>query len=147
MSAAPPPAARTALWSPLTAAAREGRFVLQRCTTCGALQYPPREVCRRCLSDELPWTAADGGGTVLAATVLHASLEPWFTEHLPWYMGKVQLDAGPWIFAHLARDCLAAGTRVEVQARIDLGGQAVLIALAQGATEIVDPGLRALLGL
>ncbi|MFP3339704.1 zinc ribbon domain-containing protein, partial [Micrococcus sp. SIMBA_131] len=29
----------------LTAAAAEGRFMLQVCGECGALQYPPRDAC------------------------------------------------------------------------------------------------------
>ena len=40
-----PPAARGRVALGLTAAAAEGRFALQVCADCGAVQYPPREAC------------------------------------------------------------------------------------------------------
>ncbi|MYE49081.1 MAG: short-chain dehydrogenase, partial [Gammaproteobacteria bacterium] len=43
----PMPRSRTALG--LTAQAAEGRFALQRCESCGQVQYPPADSCRACL--------------------------------------------------------------------------------------------------
>ena len=40
-----PPGARSRVALGLTAAAAEGRFELQVCVDCGAVQYPPREAC------------------------------------------------------------------------------------------------------
>jgi len=57
-----PPWPRSRIALGLTAGAAEGRFVLQVCAECGAVQYPPREACHRCLSDRLPWREQDGGG-------------------------------------------------------------------------------------
>ena len=45
-----PPWARGRTALGMTAAAAEGRFELQVCQRCGAVQYPPREACHRCLS-------------------------------------------------------------------------------------------------
>src|SRR5271155_1214932 len=50
-----PPAARSRVALGLTAAAARGRFELQVCLDCGAVQYPPREICRSCLSHRLAW--------------------------------------------------------------------------------------------
>ena len=50
-----PPGARGRVALGITAAAAEGRFVLQTCEDCGAVQYPPREVCLKCLSARLRW--------------------------------------------------------------------------------------------
>ena len=59
---------RTALG--MTAAAAEGRFELQVCQRCAAVQYPPRDACHRCLSPQLRWTAQQGGGELISETVL-----------------------------------------------------------------------------
>ena len=45
-----PPGQRGRVALGMTAAAAEGRFELQVCEDCGAVQYPPREACHRCLS-------------------------------------------------------------------------------------------------
>ena len=45
-----PPWARGRTALGMTAAAAEGRFELQVCQRCGAVQYPPRDACHRCLS-------------------------------------------------------------------------------------------------
>ena len=71
-------------------------MTLQRCTACGAFQYPPREVCATCLSDRLDGDpSADTHGEVLARTLLHHSFEPRFRAQLPIAVGLVRFDAGP----------------------------------------------------
>ena len=57
-----PPGARGRVALGLTAAAAEGRFELQACEDCGAVQYPPREACARCLSAALRWRRQGGEG-------------------------------------------------------------------------------------
>ncbi len=139
-----PPSARGRVALGLTAAAAEGRFALQACAGCGAVQYPPREACHRCLSPELPWQAQDGAGVLLASTTLAHSNDLYFRERLPWRLGMVQLDAGPSVMVHLHREVGAAPCRVQVQARLDRAGQAVLIACPEKGTRHMadDPLLR-----
>jgi len=123
-----PPWARSRIALGLTAAAAEGRFTLQVCADCKAVQYPQREACFRCLSDRLAWREQDGAGTLLAATTLHHSNDLFFRERLPWRLGLVKLDAGPMLMVHLHGDIDAAPRPVRVGARLDRAGQAVLIA-------------------
>jgi len=126
-----PPWARGRTALGMTAAAAEGRFKLQACRRCAAVQYPPRDACHRCLSPELDWTPQAGTGTLLSATVLHHSNDPFYRERLPWRLGLVRLDAGPTVIVHLHGDVGAPSTRqpvrVRVGARLDRAGAAVLI--------------------
>jgi uncharacterized OB-fold protein len=92
---------------------------LQRCTACGAVQYPPRECCGACLSDALGWERAEApGGTLLAMTVLHHSHEAEWRAVLPLRLGLVRLDAGPTVvcFVGTAR---AIGEAVTLRTRPD----------------------------
>lgn len=141
-----PPGARSRVALGLTAAAAEGRFALQRCRECGAVQYPPREACRVCLSPRLDWRSRDGAGTLLADTTLHHSNDLYFRERLPWRLGLVRLDDGVTVVAHLHGDVRAPDTRVRVAARLDRAGQAVLVALPEQETPDMadDPQLREL---
>jgi NAD(P)-dependent dehydrogenase (short-subunit alcohol dehydrogenase family)/uncharacterized OB-fold protein len=129
-----PPGARSRVALGLTAAAAEGRFALQKCRDCGAVQYPPREACHDCLSVRLDWRAQDGAGELLADTVLHHSNDLFFRERLPWRLGLVRLAAGAAVVAHLHGDVPPAPARVRVTARLDRAGQAVLVAFPEQET-------------
>lgn len=143
-----PPSARGRVALGLTAAAALGRFELQVCQDCGHVQYPAREACGVCASARLRWRALDGAGEVLATTTLAHSNDLYFRERLPWRVGLVQLDVGPTVVVHLHRDVptpsAALRPRVNVTARLDRTGQAVLIALPSEETPHMsdDPMLR-----
>ena len=74
--------------SGLTAAAARGRFELQVCQDCGAVQYPPREVCRACLSHRLVWRAQDGARRTAHRYRVARAQELFFRERLPWRIGN-----------------------------------------------------------
>lgn len=128
-----PPGTRSRRSLGLTAAAAAGRFDLQVCQECQAVQYPPREVCHTCLSDQLHWQAVDPQGQLLVTTVLHHSNDLYFRERLPWRIGTVKMAAGPSVVAHVHGDC-HDGDTVRLTLKLDRSGQAVLIALPQQAT-------------
>ena len=130
-----PPWARGRVALGMTAAAAEGRFEQQQCQDCGAIQYPPREACHRCVSPRLRWTPQPGEGTLLALTTLHHSNDLFFRERLPWRLGLVQLDTGPSVIVHLHGEVGDAPTRVQVGARLDRDGQAVLIGFPPNGSE------------
>lgn len=134
-----PPGARGRVALGLTAAAAEGRFELQACDNCGTVQYPPREVCHKCLSAALRWRAQSGEGELLGSTTLHHSNDLFFRERLPWRLGLVHLDAGPTLMVHLHGEVGDAPQRVRVGARLDRAGQAVLIGFPnEGSPHMAD---------
>lgn len=141
MTALPPGnRSRTALR--FTAAAAAGRFELQRCSACFALQYPPREACHRCLETRLEWTLQSGAGRLLSATVLRHSHIPYFRERLPWRIGLVALDDGPTVVAHLHQAVPDALCSVRVTARLDRAGQGVLIAMSPTESIAMNDDVR-----
>lgn len=128
-----PATARSRTAHGLTAAAAEGRFMLQVCAGCGTTLYPPRDACPRCWSADLPYRDVPPGGAVLAGTVIRTSTDTYFRERLPWRAGMVALDCGPQLLAHLHGD-VAEGERVRMALRLDKGGNAVAVALPPGPT-------------
>ncbi len=139
-----PPSARGRVALGLTAAAAEGRLMLQVCARCAAVQYPPREACVQCLSPDLPWRTQDGAGELLSVTILRHSNDLYFRERLPWRIGMVRLDSGPVMIVHLHGDVGDAPCRVNVGARLDRAGQAVLIGFPEHEVPHMadDPTLR-----
>ena len=114
-----PPGARSRAALGLTAAAALGRFELQQCRDCQAVQYPPREACHRCLSIRLVWKIQSGKGELLAETQLHHSNDLFFRERLPWRLGLVRLECGPTVVAHLHSDIEKNSSKVTIRAMLD----------------------------
>jgi NAD(P)-dependent dehydrogenase (short-subunit alcohol dehydrogenase family) len=139
-----PPWQRSRVALGITSAAAEGRFELQHCSACGTVQYPPREACCRCLSDQLAWRPVDGSGELLAHTQLEHSHDLYFRERVPWRVGLVRLDCGPVVVAHLHGGIGAPGVRLRVMARLDRAGMGVLVAMPEkGRVHMADdPQLR-----
>ena len=151
-----PPAKRSRVALGLARAAAVGRFELQTCLNCGKVQYPPREACSRCLSDQLDWRVQSDSGELLACTKLFHSNEPYFTQRLPWPVGLVRLDCGPSVVAHLRGSLNSPGTRVRVSLGLDRAGGAVLVSVPSAEVSDMadddqmrewscDPGLRKVL--
>ena len=140
-----PPGARSRTASGLTAAAAEGRFALQVCAACGTVQYPPREACHSCLSPDLPFREVPPGGTLIAATTVRISADPYFRQRTPWRIGTVALDCGPTVIAHL-HNAVRHGARVRMTLRLDKSGQGVMLALPDEDVSGMhdDPHLREL---
>ncbi len=122
-----PPWQRSRVALGMTAAAAEGRFELQVCAACDAVQYPPREACHHCLGDRLRWREVAAGGGLISQTRLRHSHDLFFRERVPWRLGMVALDCGPTVVVHLHGDVAPPPARVRVRARLDRAGMAVLI--------------------
>jgi uncharacterized protein len=52
-----------------------GYFLIQRCLSCKAAIYFPREVCPECMSDHLEFVAPSGKGTIYAVTTVRRKSE------------------------------------------------------------------------
>ena len=117
-----PPSGRSRIALGLTAAAALGRFELQVCRDCGAVQYPPRESCHRCLSPTLDWTAQSGSGELISETTLFHSNEPFFRRRLPCRLGLVRLDCGANAVTFINDDVNSLPARVRVSSYLDWAG-------------------------
>lgn len=76
-------------------AAREGRLLLQHCTTCGLFQFYPRPSCLRCSSGDLEWKGASGNGRLHTFSVVQRTADRAFADDVPYVFGVVELEEGP----------------------------------------------------
>ena len=80
---------------PFWDAAREGKFLLKRCRSCGQAHFYPRPFCPKCWSDEVEWEEASGRATLYTYSVVHRNdLPPW-PERVPYVAAVVDLEEGP----------------------------------------------------
>jgi uncharacterized OB-fold protein len=70
-----------------------GELRLQRCSSCGAWQHPPRYRCAACGSDSWSFEPATGRGEVFSWTVTHRAVDPAFDP--PYAIVIVELEEGP----------------------------------------------------
>ncbi len=126
----------------LALAASQGRFALQTCRTCQTVQYPPRDLCGRCLADTLIWTDVPQTGELLAETVIRVTFDPAFERIKPWRIGTVRLDCGPFVIAHMHGGC-RPGMRVRLSLKIDSAGRGSMFCLpAEDRTDFLDRQLQ-----
>jgi len=97
--------------APLFAAARERKLVVQRCSGCGQLRFPPRELCSHCWSRESTWTPVSGRGEVFSFYWMHQIYHPGFAVEVPYAVVIVALDEGPHVLSNMV-DCSREELRV-----------------------------------
>jgi len=79
-------------WKAYFQAAREHRLVMQRCTACGLMRYPPTRACPWCTALELSWQEVTGQGVIYSYEIVVQAIQPGFREWVPYPVVLVELD-------------------------------------------------------
>lgn len=108
----------TELTRPFWAAAKEGRFVMQKCDKCGTMNFHPKPWCIDCGCREMTWTEVSPKGTVYSFTISRGvamNFKGW-EEELPINFCLVDMDDGARLYAQVtgcAPEDMEIGMRVE----------------------------------
>lgn len=97
---------------PFWEAAREGRFLIKRCSACRKAHWYPRAICPFCASSDTVWEESAGAGEVYTFSIMRRSPTG------PYAIGYVTLDEGPRVltnFVDVDPDALRIGMRVKVR--------------------------------
>ena len=73
-------------------AAGEGRFVVQQCSDCEKLRYPPGPACPFCQSLDSKWQEVSGKGAIYSYEVVLHPIHPAYRERVPYVVALVELD-------------------------------------------------------
>jgi uncharacterized OB-fold protein len=95
--------------------AKEGKLLIQRCSSCGALRHPPGPMCPECRSLEWEAVEASGKGTIYSFVVNHHPQVPAFDY--PLAVVLVELEEGVRLISNvvdLAPEDVEIGMPVEV---------------------------------
>jgi uncharacterized OB-fold protein len=96
--------------------AAAGKLLLQKCKSCGKVQFFPRVACVDCFSD-LDWIESKGTGKVHSYTLVRVPRNPAFKDEVPIYYINVILDEGVIMESRLVGDSkekVKMGDRVKV---------------------------------
>ena len=85
-----------ALSKPFWDAVNEKRLVLQHCTACDKLQYPPQQTCQVCGSaDKLEWKEVSGKGHIATYIVIEDGRLNRRMPDQPYNLALITLDEDP----------------------------------------------------
>ncbi len=86
------------LSKPFWDAVNEKRLVLQNCTACNKLQYPPLKTCAKCGSAEkLEWKEVEGKGHISTYIVIEDGRLTRRIPDQPYNLALITLDEDPGI--------------------------------------------------
>jgi uncharacterized protein len=110
--------------------AKEGKILIQKCSSCGRLRHPPRPACPYCHSFEWETQESSGRGTLYSYTVHHHPPLPGFD--LPVVVALVELEEGTRLVANLLD---VEPDRIEI-------GSAVTATFIDGPNDLRLPAFR-----
>jgi uncharacterized protein len=97
--------------APFFEAARRHELVVQRCASCGAVRFPARTICSRCLGRDAAWTPVSGRGKVFSYAIMHQAMHPGFAADVPYAVVVVELDEGARLLSNLV-GCPVSDVRI-----------------------------------
>ena len=116
---------------PFWDAANEERLVVQNCTACDRLRFPPAAACDKCGSgDNLVWKEMSGRGKIYNYGVVYDCPVALLQEDEPFNLAVITLDedSGILMYSHLPGtpvDEVPVGASVEVVYEATANGQKV----------------------
>ncbi len=96
--------------------AKDGKLLIQKCTSCGALRHPPGPMCPSCQSLEWEAIEASGKGTVYSFVTNHYPQVPSFDY--PLNVSLIELEEGVRLVSNVVgveADAVEIGMAVEVE--------------------------------
>ena len=101
---------------PFWEGAANSKFLLQKCRSCGKVQFFPRVACVDCFG-ALDWVQAKGTGNIHSFTLVRVPRNPAFKDEVPIYYINVILDEGVIVESKLVgekREKVKLGDKVKV---------------------------------
>ena len=73
---------------------RQRDIKVQRCTSCGAFRYVPKEICANCHSKGYSWEPVSGRGIVYTYTIVHRAPTPAYQTGAPYAIVHAAMEEG-----------------------------------------------------
>ena len=86
---------------PYLAALRRHQLLLQHCSACGRVRFPPMPACPWCGGAVAEWQAVSGRGRVYSWVGVQRALTPDFESEVPYTIVTVDLAEGARAFGRL----------------------------------------------
>jgi uncharacterized protein len=101
---------------PFWAACRQHVFLVHQCTACGRA-YWPASTCLDHGSASMEWQPASGRGEVFTYTIVHHAYDRSLADRLPYAVGVVKLDEGPFFHSDIV-GCVPSAVQVGMRVHV-----------------------------
>lgn len=91
---------------------REGRLMLQQCTSCRATIFYPRSICPDCWSSDLVWFESSGRGELISYSLIMRPNHPAFNDEVPIVLAEIMLEEGVSMLARIIDGVPGTGVAV-----------------------------------
>ena len=113
--------------APFWQGAANDKFLLQKCKSCGKVQFFPRVACVDCFG-ELAWIESKGTGKIHTFTLVRVPRNPAFKDEVPYVVAIVATAEGPHLLTRIA-GVASAEMRVGIKVRVKIEKSAEGVAL------------------
>jgi uncharacterized OB-fold protein len=72
-------------------AAKEGKFLVKKCTACGKTHWYPRAICPFCMSEKTEWVQASGRGKIYSYSHMSRANPPFTIAYVTLAEGPTML--------------------------------------------------------
>ena len=86
---------------PFWEATRSQSFELPWCRSCKQFFWYPRELCPRCLGEDIEWRPASGNATVYACSIQTKPAHPTLADRVPYVVALIDLEEGPRLMTNI----------------------------------------------
>jgi uncharacterized OB-fold protein len=103
-------------------AAKQGKLLLKKCSSCAEVHYFPRGVCPFCFSSKVDWVEAKGTGTIYSYSVSRRA------GPIPYCIAYVTLDEGVTMMTNIVDcdlDTVRVGQKVKLTFKASPNGTAI----------------------
>jgi uncharacterized protein len=73
---------------------KEHSIKVQKCDSCGAFRYVPKEICNKCRATAFTWAPIAGTGEVYTFTIVRRAPTPAYQQDAPYAIVHVVMEEG-----------------------------------------------------
>ncbi len=135
----PLPATDDPVDAPFWQGALRSELLIQCCSHCGEMRFPPRPMCPQCQSHQCEWQAVSGRGRIWSFVAPASPLLPAFEALKPYVTALVELEEKPTLRVVAPVLIAPDGDIKGVQASEVSIGQAVTVVFKRFADDVAMP--------
>jgi uncharacterized OB-fold protein len=95
----------------------QGKVMATKCQKCGAVHFPPKMDCPKCLGSAVEWVEVTGTGKLLTYSIVQYG-PAGFENDAPYTLAVAEFPDGVHIFSRISKDVKEADIKVGMDVKV-----------------------------